>query len=101
MKCGPVYVTEDEKAKHVTKNVIAQSTASEDKKKKSSKYTVAVGSTFGHGNFSSIRTPNKSTAKRQPFHTFMLGISTTAILQYDNDFSQENVTVYALKIGTI
>ena len=49
MKCSPVYVAEDEKAKHVTKSVIAQSTAPEDKKKKSSKYSVAVGSTFGHG----------------------------------------------------
>lgn len=48
VKCGPVYVTEDEKAKHVTKSVIAKSTAPEDKKKKSSKYSVAVGSSFGH-----------------------------------------------------
>ena len=42
-------MTEDEKSKHVTKSVVAQSTAPEDKKKKSSKYTVAVGSSFGHG----------------------------------------------------
>ena len=49
VKCSPVYVTEDEKAKHVTKTVIAQSTVPEDKKKRSSKYSVAVGSSFGHG----------------------------------------------------
>ena len=42
-------MTEDEKTKHVTKTVIAQSTNPEDKKKRSSKYSVAVGSSFGHG----------------------------------------------------
>ncbi|XP_053385617.1 uncharacterized protein LOC123539311 isoform X2 [Mercenaria mercenaria] len=49
VKCGAVYVTDEDKTKAVTKNVISLSSASEEKKKqKSSKYTVAIGSSFGH-----------------------------------------------------
>ncbi|XP_060562175.1 homeobox protein 2-like isoform X2 [Ruditapes philippinarum] len=49
VKCGAVYVTDEDKTKTVTKNVISLSSASEEKKKqKSSKYTVAIGSSFGH-----------------------------------------------------
>jgi len=43
-------VTDDDRAKKVTKHVIAQNPGHDDVKKKSSssKYTLAVGSSFGH-----------------------------------------------------
>jgi len=50
-----VYITEDDKTKKVTKNVISLSAGNEDtiKKKSSSKYTLAIGSSFGHSMYSS------------------------------------------------
>ncbi|KAL4217464.1 hypothetical protein ACF0H5_023914 [Mactra antiquata] len=49
VKCGAVYVTDEERTKSVTKHVVSLSSHPDDKKKpKSSKYTVAVGSSFGH-----------------------------------------------------
>lgn len=49
VKCGAVYVTDEDKAKKVTKNVISLGQGSEEtKRKSSSKYTLAIGSSFGH-----------------------------------------------------
>lgn len=49
VKCGAVYITEEDKTKKVTKNVISLSASGDDtKKKSSSKYTLAIGSSFGH-----------------------------------------------------
>ena len=74
-------MTEDEKTKHVTKTVIAQSTNPEDKKKRSSKYSVAVGSSFGHGKNNIIF---KILMRKGNFHHF-LPIITFAVFLRDLD----------------
>ncbi|XP_052813200.1 uncharacterized protein LOC128240561 isoform X2 [Mya arenaria] len=49
VKCGAVYVTEEDRAKKVTKTVVSLGQGSDDvKKKPSSKYALAIGSSFGH-----------------------------------------------------
>ena len=48
VRCGSVYVTAEDSAQKVTQTVVTATSVAE-KKRRASKYTVAVGTSHGHG----------------------------------------------------